>query len=365
MPNVQKTAMIRAVNQKAEADNKACRLFRSLFMPVYLTTDLVVVDYVDGKARAASPRPNIDDRNTGRVGEYNNQTYTPLEYSEEIPLQRRRLALQREMGQPEDMSGAVNYMTEAASNIVADVRRGIELACARATIDAAFTEAQAVNQTAIDYARNSDNLVTLTGTSRWSESGSDPINDVYSLCNTILKNSGNASVPARMIMGDDALNAFLKHDDVKEVMYKGFRLPDSVAERDYRVESETGATYHGRISCGNFNLSIYGYSPYCKEDADTDSKPFLPHDKVIILPNRPIGTLCYAGIPVIDASFTEGILNMTAMDRGISLIRGEYALQATADAARTSIMLIAESRVIPVSPPPLINSVGILDVIST
>lgn len=123
----------------------------------------------------------------------------------------------------------------------------------------------------VDFQMPAGNLLTLTGTALWTDAASDPIVAIRNWKRTVAKASG--VTPDRMVMGSDAIDAFLANAKVKEYLNirrieLGSVKPENIGE---------GVTFWGTIE----GLDLYSYDAYYENDAGTVVDLF-PAKKVLL-----------------------------------------------------------------------------------
>lgn len=127
----------------------------------------------------------------------------------------------------------------------------------------------------IDFAMDSSHIVTLGGTDIWSDTTyATPLADLRTWRRLILKDSGLNSTD--VIMGTDAIDAFLSHPDLANGL--DTRRID-LGQIDPR-QVPAGAIYYGRIKDVAMDLWVYD-EWYYDEDAAED-KPLIDSKKVVL-----------------------------------------------------------------------------------
>lgn len=163
----------------------------------------------------------------------------------------------------------------------------------------------------IDFKRKAASIVNVdTAGDYWSVSATaTPIDDLEDVCK-FLREVGLA--PGQVFdatMGGPALNALLNSTQVKE----------RADIRNYKMDSlttpqrnSTGATLHGQITCGSYEVRLWTY-PQVK-GPDGSKTPYIDDNKVVVLPENPSFTLGYAACPYIvrdikNVEFPKYIMN--------------------------------------------------------
>lgn len=146
----------------------------------------------------------------------------------------------------------------------------------------------------IDFQMAPTHLVTLVGPAAWSDrDNSDPLRDLRKWRRRIIQDSGIN--PTAMILGQDALDAFLDHPKVLG------KLDNRRVEfgRIDPVSLADGATYYGYIK--DVNLDIYSYDEWYADEATGTEKPMVRPDRCILGSARARTSRNYAVIQDLDA----------------------------------------------------------------
>lgn len=146
----------------------------------------------------------------------------------------------------------------------------------------------------INFGMDAGHLITLAGTDLWSDqTNSKPIEDLRAWRRLILKDSGlNAT---DVIMGTDALDAFLDHPDVQNKL--DTRRID-IGEIVPRLVPN-GAIYYGRIKDVAIDLWVYD-EWYYDEDTSTEL-PMIDTKKVVMGSTQARTAKHYGAIQDLDA----------------------------------------------------------------
>jgi hypothetical protein len=152
--------------------------------------------------------------------------------------------------------------------------------------------------TTVDFSRKAASMVDLGGGSYWTTAGTDPFADMQAGCDFLRKYGLCGDYQFKVIMGTDALNAFLKNTVYNErglsYQYKRDTVP--VPSRD-----ELGAIYHGDYDVNTYRVRVFGYEQFYTPTGATNDPanklPYLDSTKIYILPDKPIGNTLFAATP--------------------------------------------------------------------
>lgn len=125
----------------------------------------------------------------------------------------------------------------------------------------------------IDFQMPGDHL--FTPTTEWDDSGSDPINDLRTWCTKISQDS--AINPTVVIMGSEAVNAFINHTKVQTLLNLLKLNMGEIKPSDL----PNGASFYGTLAVGGATVDIYSYNEWYMDDADV-LQPMVGSKKVLI-----------------------------------------------------------------------------------
>lgn len=148
--------------------------------------------------------------------------------------------------------------------------------------------------TEIDFLMPATHLITLTGTDLWTDKvNSNPLEDLRAWKRIVSKDSG--IIPSDVIMGTDALDAFLAHTEVKDQLNTR-RIDLGIVKPE---ELEDGVTYYGRIEG---KLDLWTYEEYhFNEDTGTEDAVIDP-TKVLLATRRAYTSINYGAIQDLRAN---------------------------------------------------------------
>ena len=354
----QKEAVVGAINLRAQAMDAPRAMFTGMFMPEVRALDKVAVDNVQGKAFYAKPRASIDDRQENKAGDWNSENYTPIELSESIRLSRRRLALGRYLGeQPsaEDMTSSTMYVRDAFANLTNKIKIGIEKLCAEAVLTGGLTNLE--NQSNISFGRAAS--LSIASANDWAGNAGDATGDIAAACDAVVAATGGAVVPNKIVLGRDALIDMLADEKINQ-RFDSVNIDKSVNLEMYQVDMMTGAIMHGHLTIGNYLLKVMSYPQVYQEPDETTTK-FLPDNKVIICSDMVKPPLVYAGVPVISGDTIDDAPAVSSLQySGVDFVRGEIVYQVCKDTNATSLLAVAESRIMPALTKTMANATAVI-----
>lgn len=259
------------VSRRAEGENVERTAFKTVsYIPPYL------------KPKMTTTVDNILRRSRGEVL-----------YSGNISAQERAAV---QMGQ--DFNELNNMITRAE-----------EIQAKEALFDGVITIKDIDGNTlgsTIDFSRDSDLTVTLTGTDLWSNTASDPIANLRTWKRLVMQKSG--LMPNIAVFGSSVVDEFLNNTAVQAYLDKR-RFPENARIAMENDASALGAVYIGTIE----NIDIYSYDEWYLTEYDTDTagdreeQTLIPINKVLIGSTRARATRLYGVI--------ENVSNVVAAQR--------------------------------------------------
>lgn len=155
------------------------------------------------------------------------------------------------------------------------IYRRKEVMCRDALFDAKIVIKGDGVEELVDFGRDASLSGKLGGSSRWDQSGSDPIAAIREKCDLVLDKSGNAVT--RLIMGKAALAAFLAHGKVKDKldnrrMELGLVKPSQMPK---------GVVYVGSLM--DPFVDIYTYTDWYVDPLTGLTVPMVPSKNVIFI----------------------------------------------------------------------------------
>jgi hypothetical protein len=126
----------------------------------------------------------------------------------------------------------------------------------------------------INFGMDASHIITLSGGDLWSAGSATPLEDLRAWRRLVMKDSGR--VPTDVVMGYEAIDAFLAHANVKDRLDTR-RIDLGMIDP---AQFGSGVLYYGRIKDVNVDLWVYD-EWYVHEDSGTET-PMVDPTKVII-----------------------------------------------------------------------------------
>lgn len=253
-----------------------------LLFPSVVTFDSKEIDfdYVDKNRRLAPfVAPTAQGVPLKQQG-YVTRRFTPAYIKPKDVVDPARL-LKRQAG--EALTGSLSPQ-QREDLIVADIlethrfaiERRWEWMAAQAAVNGAVTVSGSDYPTmSVTFGRDASLAKNLTGTVRWDQATSKPLEDIENWMQEVHRLSGYT--PTRITMGINAWNAFKKHADVKDML-------DTRRGSTNAIESGPGAglpwQYRGSLDSAG-GLEIYTYNDIYEDDAGS-AVNFLDQDTVVL-----------------------------------------------------------------------------------
>lgn len=261
-------------------------------------TKHVDIDVMKGKRRVAPyVKPTSEGQVVERIG-YRTDTYEPPYIKPKMPT-TAQLFLDRQMGNtiygPNDgpeQRAAMQMGKDLAELEDMIIRREETQAAELLNTGLVTITGDGFSET-IDFQMSASHKITLSGTDLWDNASAQPLEKLRQIKRIVTKDSG--LVPNVCIMGFDALDAFIKHANVKGALDTrridlGQILP---------VEQAMGVTYYGRIR--DIGMDLYTYEEYYIHPTTTVLTPMVPEKKVFIGSTQARCSTNYGAIQDLDA----------------------------------------------------------------
>jgi hypothetical protein len=179
------------------------------------------------------------------------------------------------------------------------VERRWEYLAAEATIYAKVTlESEDYPRTVVDFERDAGHDITLSGSSRWGQSGVSILNMIESWKKTVrLAKFGGAT--NRLTVGTDAWEVMRQDTEIRELLKLDFRTYSSGLNMNLGVMEGLEVERVGNI---NGTTEIVVYSDYY-QDADGTVVPFMASGDVVLTGPSINGVRCFGAIQDKRAGF--------------------------------------------------------------
>lgn len=248
---------------------------------VRFDTEAVDIDVIKGKRRVAPfVHPTVGSKTVERAGFSTNSLKPPLVAPDMITTAEGML--KRAAG--ENIYNAQSPDQRAAAQLGKDlvemddiITRREELMARDALLDGklyvSMDDASGASYSAtIDFGRNANNSITLSGTDLWDNASSDPLSKMRSWRRQIAQNTGtNANL---CIMGSSAADAFLNNATLLKQLNllkvdRGLVNPDELPE---------GVSFLGTVA----GVDFYEYNEWYLDPADDTEKPMIPVKQILL-----------------------------------------------------------------------------------
>ena len=229
---------------------------------------------------------------------YTNKSFKPPAFKESFTINSFSL-LKRQFGETPFASkdfrlSLLRYVYRGMRLVERKVRRSIELMASQVLTTGVVTLVDADGNTlyTIDFKAKASHFPT-SGTA-WGQTGDSKIADLGSLLDVIRDDSlEEADI---LIFGRLALDAFLKDDDVKDLL--DLRRADRGQVAMNQVMGN-GGKYHGTVEIQNRKVDIWSYNGRYVDPSDGTKKPYIPNGKVVALASTARLDLSFGSIPNI------------------------------------------------------------------
>jgi hypothetical protein len=310
----------------------------------------VVFDLETVKEELALERERGTGYNRVKATNWDEHTYTPPYYAEEMPLSAQRYNV-RSFGQNEfDVMMSKSELLSRdivinSARLLDKMDRTREKQVCDFFSEGSFTPTVG---TALSLGADSGNTAQVS--TSWSNVAATAIDDIASLAENVRKTG--KTEPNKLVFGDTAWSNFRKNTQVKaELDNRRFEGPGLMT-----AEKVNGGylVYHGQMTIKNFVFDLYTHSGVYQNNAGTYSK-YISADYVLCIGPGTYENF-YAGLDVlIDAPdnlrriFTnaESLVERQAMQFSVNLVT---------DKKRKTVSILAESSFIAI--PKSINTFG-------
>lgn len=266
---------------------------RSFFPTVESATKLISIEVQRGFEKVAVDVFRGSEGNRNTFGNSTEKTFLPPFYREYFDATDMDL-YERIAGTGSiDMGVFTQFLNSVAERLImltAKIDRAYELQCSQVLETGIVT---LNNGTNIDFKRKAASKVDLGAGNYWTSGSVDPNVALESGADFIRQVGKSQGAIVNLLMGSEALSAFLSNDIVKDrAKFVQYGL-DMVtpAQRD-----SVGASFHGEVSFGSYRGRLWSYPEFYDNTAG-DSTPYLNPKNVIFLPEKPQFKLAYAAVP--------------------------------------------------------------------
>lgn len=151
-----------------------------------------------------------------------------------------------------------------------------------------------VNTESLDFHAKSEH--TVTPSTKWDDTGGDPISDLETLCDVIFQDG--KIPPDTVVMGQSAWTAFINNDIVQEYMNLRYVEPGRIAP-GILIE---GARPWGQLAIGPYILNFYIYNQFKDEATKT---LYVTTDTVIVTASNADYRKVFGAVEILKESEEE------------------------------------------------------------
>lgn len=213
----------------------------------------------------------------------------------ELDLYDRVLGSQGNMQAPL-FAALLNKVADKISLLRDKIERAYELQCAQVFHNGVVTVRSGTN---IDFKRKTASFVDKSA-AKWTTGTNDPFADVKTGCDFIRKVGRTAAERYAMIMASDVLDALMKNT-VFTTRQNLFHMQlDSVLPPQ---RNGVGATYHGTITAGSYQVDLWAYPQFYDLKSGTDAAPtytttpYVNAGEAWLIPAKPNFKFGFAAVP--------------------------------------------------------------------
>jgi len=266
---------------------------RSFFRTQVKSTLNLFIEVQRGYEKVAADVVRGSDGNRNDFGKSTEKGFTPPYYNEYFDVTQldsyRRLFLTNGQISAEEFGEFTAEVAQKLQMLQAKIERAYEKMCADSFETGVIT---LKDGTTIDFKRKGDSIYNATGNT-WATGTNNPITDIERGCNFIRQEGKVQGGRYNIIMGSEALNAYLgntiaqKRADIRTWSLDSIAMPQ---------RNSVGGTLHGEISVGSYKANVWTY-PEFYDNESGDSTPYINPKKIIILPESTRFDFGYAAVP--------------------------------------------------------------------
>jgi hypothetical protein len=286
--------MLRALEERRAPK----RFYSTRFFPNRITsnTEYVDIDIRRNKRRLAPfVHPLAEGKLVERAG-FVSKTIKPPYIKEKMPTTAVDM-INRGFGEPiyantTPQQRLANQAAEDLAELADMIDRRIEWMCASALWNDSVTVTGEGLNAVIDFGRAGANDVLLTSGDLWTASTSTPVEDLRAWKTIMVQSTG--LVPDTAVLGRDAAAAFIKHEEVLEVINRPIQSQITIAMDTSQLED--GVTYLGRVE----NIDLWSFDEWYLDDNGVE-QPLTPVDKILLASTRARREILFGAILDLDA----------------------------------------------------------------
>jgi len=297
LPLFETRTMIAALEQRLPALSFLRDMFFSKEINVS-TSKNVDIDIMKGKRRVA---PYVNPRHEGKLVErigYKAFSYVPP-YVKPKMVTTAQDFLNRNQGETIYSAGdgpmqrAEKQLGKDLAEMEDQIIRVEEVQCSQLLqTGKVIVRGEGVDDE-IDFQQSSANLPVLSGTDLWSNAAAEPLEKLREWKRQMLQLCGKR--PDVCIMGSDAIDAFLKQQNVEQALDTRRINLGNIDP----IEEAAGVTLYGRIK--DVGINIYTYDEWYVDPESGDENPMIDPKKVILASTQARMAINYGAIQDLKA----------------------------------------------------------------
>jgi len=266
----------------------------SFFKPQFTMTKEVSIEVQRGSEKIAVDVHRFTDGNRNTFDKVTEKIFVPPYFYEYLTLNEHRLY---EMAINGIASGNYLFLKQMTADQARQmvkmrdkIERAIELMCAQ-IFDNGVIQLDAA--TDIDFKRKAGSIVAYNAANAFNIDTVDPRVVLSNGCQWIRENGKYQAATFNVILGETAMQALINNALIKGSSdLKDFKLGDIHAPEQMPL----GATSHGVLSCGSYNVYLWTY-PGMYENQSGTMVNFINDKKAIILPTTAEFDLAFGAVP--------------------------------------------------------------------
>lgn len=269
------------------------------------TQEKIQIDIVRGEERVAiDVLPGSGPNGSKKLQPYTSKEYLTPAYDESYTMTageiKTRLAGQNAFQKADINARVSQFFRDAMVDGQDRIDRSVELQAVEILTTGLLTFE---NTDSLDFKAKAAHFTDVTTV--WSNVAAKAIDDIERIAREIRQDS--LSVPDLVIMGSNSIKEFLRQTETKDIInFRRAKLIDIVTPRP--SSAEKGATFHGFIVAGPYELQLWSYPQYFVTSADgvepVTKAEYLNPNKVIVMDSKARLDRWYGNI----ARFADGNL---------------------------------------------------------
>lgn len=270
--------------------------FRSFFKEKVSSTLELSIEVQRGTEKIAVDVERGTEGNRNNFSRSTEKIFIPPYYREYFDATQLSL-YDRLFGDTSIDSGVFSAFLEQVAEKIIMLQDKIDRAYEKQCADVLTTGIVSLNGgTNIDFKRKAASLldlVSINANRYWTDNtNSKPYDDLLAGCKFIREVGKSTGATLNAVMGATALNTFLSNTKVKErADIRNYSLDNINAPQ----RASTGASLHGQVSVGAYNLNLWSYPDIYESNGV--ATPYMDEKKVIILPENPNFVMGFGVVP--------------------------------------------------------------------